>query len=122
MSDDSEDIEDFDVGNGNEDVEDRPSRPSHVNFGKSTVKKGHIEAMKGRYFHDVSIVRAGGEKWSGSFSKLYESCNTPKSCFGYFKKSSSKMLNKIDICYNKEIKENKWKVKRSSYEINYLFE
>jgi hypothetical protein len=62
LSDDSEDIEDFDVDNGNEDVEDRPSRPSHVNFGKSTVKKGHIEAMKGRYFHDVSIVRAGGEK------------------------------------------------------------
>jgi hypothetical protein len=25
------------------------------------VKKGHIEAMKGNYFHDVSIVRHGGE-------------------------------------------------------------
>jgi hypothetical protein len=25
------------------------------------MKKGHIEAMKGRYFHDVSIVRVGGE-------------------------------------------------------------
>jgi hypothetical protein len=32
-----------------------------VVFGKSTVKKGHVEAMKGRYFHDVSIVRIGGE-------------------------------------------------------------
>jgi hypothetical protein len=32
-----------------------------VNFEKSTVKKGHVEAMKGRYFHDVSIVRTGGE-------------------------------------------------------------
>jgi hypothetical protein len=61
LSDDSEDSEDFEVESGNEDVEDRPWRPSHVNFGKSTVKKGHIEAMKGRHFHDVSIVRAGGE-------------------------------------------------------------
>jgi hypothetical protein len=32
-----------------------------VVFGKSTVKKGHVETMKGRYFHDVSIVRIGGE-------------------------------------------------------------
>jgi hypothetical protein len=34
---------------------------SHVVFGKSTVKQGQIEAMKGRYFHDISIVRARGE-------------------------------------------------------------
>jgi hypothetical protein len=61
LSEDSEDSEDFDVDSGNEDVENRPWRPSHVNFGKSMVKKGHIEAMKGRYFHDVSIVRAGEE-------------------------------------------------------------
>jgi hypothetical protein len=32
-----------------------------VVFGKSTMKKGHVEAMKGRYFHDVSIVRISGE-------------------------------------------------------------
>jgi hypothetical protein len=32
-----------------------------VIFGKSTVKKGHVEGMKGKYFHDVSIVRIGGE-------------------------------------------------------------
>jgi hypothetical protein len=32
-----------------------------VVFRKSTMKKGHVEAMKGRYFHDVSIVRIGGE-------------------------------------------------------------
>jgi hypothetical protein len=25
------------------------------------MKKGHVEAMKGKYFHDVSIVRVGGE-------------------------------------------------------------
>jgi hypothetical protein len=36
-------------------------RPSHVVFGKSTVKQGQIEAMKGKYFQDVSIVMAGGE-------------------------------------------------------------
>jgi hypothetical protein len=30
-------------------------------FGKSTVNKGQIEAMKGKYFHVISIVRAGGD-------------------------------------------------------------
>jgi hypothetical protein len=30
-------------------------------FGKLTVKQGQVEAMKGRYFRDISIVRAGGE-------------------------------------------------------------
>ena len=30
-------------------------------FGKSTIKKGQNEAMKGKYFHDISIVWAGGE-------------------------------------------------------------
>jgi hypothetical protein len=57
----SSDSESFDVESGNEDVEDRPWRPSHVVFGKSTVKQGQIEAMRGRYFHDISIVRDGGE-------------------------------------------------------------
>ena len=61
LSKDLEDSEDFDVKSGNEDAEYRSWRLSHVNFGKSTVKKGHIEAMKGRYFHDVSILRIGGE-------------------------------------------------------------
>jgi hypothetical protein len=51
----------FNVESDNEDVEDRPWRPSHVVFGKSTVKQGQIEAMKGKYFHDISIVRARGE-------------------------------------------------------------
>jgi hypothetical protein len=63
LSGDSSDSESFDVESENEDVEDRPWRPSHVVFGKSTVKQGQIEAMKGRYpwIHDISIVRAGGE-------------------------------------------------------------
>jgi hypothetical protein len=30
-------------------------------LGKSTVKQGQVEATKGKYFHDVSIVRIGGE-------------------------------------------------------------
>jgi hypothetical protein len=42
-------------------LKDRPWRPSHVVFGKSTIKQGQIDAMRGRYFRDISIVRAGGE-------------------------------------------------------------
>jgi hypothetical protein len=61
LSGDFSDSESFDVESGNEDAEDRPWSPSHVVFGKSTVKEWQIEAMKGKYFHDISIVRAGGE-------------------------------------------------------------
>jgi hypothetical protein len=61
LSGDSSDIESFDVESGNEDVEDRPWRTSHVVFGKSTIRQGQIEAMKDKYFQDVSIVRAGWE-------------------------------------------------------------
>jgi hypothetical protein len=61
LSGDSSDSESFDIESDNDDAEDRPWRPSQVVFGKSTVKKGLIEAMKGKYFHDISVVRAGGE-------------------------------------------------------------
>jgi hypothetical protein len=61
LSGDSSDNDSFDVESGNEDVEDRPWRPSHVVFGKSTIKQGQIEVMKGKYFRDISIVRVGGE-------------------------------------------------------------
>jgi hypothetical protein len=61
LTEDSSDSEDFDIESDNDDAKDRSWRPSHVVFGKSTVKKGHVEAMKGKYFHDVSIVRIGGE-------------------------------------------------------------
>jgi hypothetical protein len=61
LSGDSSDSDSFDVESGNEDAEDRLWRPSHVVFGKSIVKQGQIEAMKGKYFHDISIVRVGGE-------------------------------------------------------------
>jgi hypothetical protein len=61
LSGDSSDNDSFDVESGNEDAEDRPWRRSHVVFGKSSVKQGQIEGMKGKYFHDISIARAGGE-------------------------------------------------------------
>jgi hypothetical protein len=49
------------VESGDEDSEDRPWRPSHSIFGKSTIKHSHLENMRGRYFRDMSIVRAGGD-------------------------------------------------------------
>jgi hypothetical protein len=58
---DSGDSESFDLESGNEDAKDRPWRPSHTIFGKSTIKQSQIDAMKGRYFRDISIVRAGGD-------------------------------------------------------------
>jgi hypothetical protein len=58
---DSSDNDSFDVESGKEDAEDQPWRPSHVIFGKSSVKQGQIEGMKGKYFHNISIVRAEGE-------------------------------------------------------------
>jgi hypothetical protein len=61
LSGDSSDNESFDIESDNDDAEDRPWRPSHVVFGKSTIKRGQIEAMKGKYFRDTTIVRAGGE-------------------------------------------------------------
>jgi hypothetical protein len=61
LSGDSSDSESFNIESENENGEDRPWRPSHVVFGKSTIRQGHIEAMKGKSYHDVSIVRAGGE-------------------------------------------------------------
>jgi hypothetical protein len=61
LSEDSDVSDDFDVESGDEDVEDRPWRPSHTIFGKSTIKQSQIDAMKGRYFRDMSIVRVGGD-------------------------------------------------------------
>jgi hypothetical protein len=61
ISEGSSDCESFDVESGNKYTEDRPWRPSHVVFEKSTIKQGQIDAIRGRYFHDISIVRARGE-------------------------------------------------------------
>jgi hypothetical protein len=38
LSKDSDDSDEFDVESGDEDSEDRPWRPSHTIFGKSTIK------------------------------------------------------------------------------------
>jgi hypothetical protein len=61
LSEDSDDSDDYDVESGDEDSEDRPWRPSHTIFGKSTIKQSHIDTMRGRYFRDMSIVRIGGD-------------------------------------------------------------
>jgi hypothetical protein len=50
LSGDSSDSESFDIESENENAEDRPWRPSHVVFGKSTIKQGQIEEMKGNTF------------------------------------------------------------------------
>ena len=55
LSGSSSSSESFDVESESEGIEDRPWRPSH---GKSTIMQSQIESMKGKYFHDVSIVRA----------------------------------------------------------------
>jgi hypothetical protein len=61
LSEDSDDSDEYDVESGDEDSKDRQWRPSHTIFGKSTVKQSHIDAMRGRYFHDMTIVRVGGD-------------------------------------------------------------
>jgi hypothetical protein len=61
LSEDTDDSDNNDVKSGDEDSEDRPWRPSHSIFRKSTIKHSHLENMRGRYFRDMSIVRAGGD-------------------------------------------------------------
>jgi hypothetical protein len=66
LSEDSDDSDEFDVKSGDEDSEDRPWRPSHTIFGKSTIKQSHVDAMRGRYFRDMSIV---GDLFSNAMSQ-----------------------------------------------------
>jgi hypothetical protein len=54
---DTDDSDSYDVESGGEDSKDRPWRPSHAVFGKSTIKQSHLNNMRGRYFRDMSIVR-----------------------------------------------------------------
>jgi hypothetical protein len=61
LSEDSDDSGSFDVESEDEDAENWPWRPSHTIFGKSSIKQSQIDAMKGRYFRDISIVRVGGD-------------------------------------------------------------
>jgi hypothetical protein len=64
LSEDIDDSDSYDVESGDEDSKDRPWRPSHTIFGQSTIKQSHIDAMRGRYFHDMSIIRVGGDSTS----------------------------------------------------------
>jgi hypothetical protein len=65
LSEDTGDSDSYDVESGGEDSKDRPWWPSHTVFGKSTIKQSHLDNMRGRYFWDVSIVRAdNGDKTS----------------------------------------------------------
>jgi hypothetical protein len=61
ISEDSSDSGGFDIESESEDAENQPWRPSHVVFGKSTIKQWQIDAMKGRYSCDISIVRLEGK-------------------------------------------------------------
>jgi hypothetical protein len=61
LSEDTDDSDSYDVESGDKDSEDRPWRPSHSIFRKVTIKQSHLENMRGRYFRDMSMVRAGGD-------------------------------------------------------------
>jgi hypothetical protein len=61
LSEDTGDSDSYDAESGGEDSEDRPWRPSHTIFGKSTIKQSHLDNMRGWYFRDMSIVRVGGD-------------------------------------------------------------
>jgi hypothetical protein len=61
LSEGTGDNDSYDAESGGEDSEDWPWRPSHTIFGKSTIKQSHLDNMRGRYFWDMSIVRASGE-------------------------------------------------------------
>jgi hypothetical protein len=58
LSEDTDDSNSYDAESGGEDSEDRPWRPSHAVFGKSTIKQSHLDNMRGRYFRDMSVLRA----------------------------------------------------------------
>jgi hypothetical protein len=62
LSEDTDDSDSYDAESGGEDSEDRPWRPSHAVFGKSTIKQSHLDNMRGRYFWDLSIVRADADR------------------------------------------------------------
>jgi hypothetical protein len=49
LSKDTGDSDSYDAESGGEDSEDRPWRPSHTIFGKSTIKRSHLDNMRGKY-------------------------------------------------------------------------
>jgi hypothetical protein len=58
LSEDTGESDIYDAESGGEDSEDRPWRPSHIVFGKSSIKQSHLDNIRGRYFRDMSTVRA----------------------------------------------------------------
>jgi hypothetical protein len=64
LSEDTGDSDSYDVESGGEDSKDRPWRPSHTVFGKSTIKQSQLDNMRGRYFRDISVVRADNGDWT----------------------------------------------------------
>jgi hypothetical protein len=58
LSEDTGESDSYDVESGGEDSEDRPWWPSHSVFEKSSIKQSHLDNMRGRYFRDMSNVRA----------------------------------------------------------------
>jgi hypothetical protein len=58
LSEDTGESDSYDIESGGEDSEDRPWRPSHTVYGKSSIKQSHLYNMRGRYFRDMSTVRA----------------------------------------------------------------
>ena len=48
LPEDTGDSDSYDVDSGGEDSEDRPWRPSHSVYGKSTIKENHLVNMRGR--------------------------------------------------------------------------
>jgi hypothetical protein len=58
LSEDTSESDSYDVESGGEDSEDRPWRSSHTVFRKSSIKQSHLVNMRGRYFRDMSTIRA----------------------------------------------------------------
>jgi hypothetical protein len=50
LSEDTGESDSYDADSGGEDSEDRPWRPSHSVFGKSTIGQSHLENMRGDIF------------------------------------------------------------------------
>jgi hypothetical protein len=50
LSEDTDDSDSYDAKSESEDSKDRPWRPSHAVFGKSTIRQSHLDNMIGRYF------------------------------------------------------------------------
>jgi hypothetical protein len=70
FSEDYDDSGSFDMESEDKDAENRPWRPSHTIFGKSSIKQSQIDAMKERYFRDISIVRVGGDSVAPTREKM----------------------------------------------------